>query len=753
MKTPTASSQSRRGFLKRGVALTIGFSLAPALDAFAQQGATLPFSMQTNRKLDGWLRINPDATVTVFTGKAELGQGILTALSQIVADELDVDFARIKIISADTSRTPNEGWTAGSLSIEHSGTALRYAAAEARHILLQAAAQKLAAPAAALQVKDGVISAPGGAKATYWELTTDTLLKRDATAQFAPKPASQHRLVGTEVKRIDIPAKVSGGAIYVQDMRLPDMVFGRVVRPPSPRARLLSVNQAAIRKLPGVVAVVVDGNFIAVAAVREEQAIAAMNALRQNAKWQESADLPPSGPELFKHMKTVARKQTSIASEKTDPRPLPQGIRTIEADYTRQFQSHASIGPSCSVAQLKDGKLHVWSHSQGVFALRTDIAQALGMPAEDVIVAHAQGSGCYGHNGADDVALDAALLARQTKGRPVKLQWMREDEFSWAPYGSAMAVHLRGSVDAAGRIVDWQHELWSHSHLLRPGDKDGNNLLASWHLAKPLKIAPGKNVPLPSGGGDRNSIPLYNFARQKITNNLLPDMPVRVSALRTLGAYGNVFAIESFMDEMAHVAGVDPVEFRLRHLDDERARAVIQGVADKVKWNAPRTRDGKRGRGIAFAQYKNHATYAAVVADVEVDRDSGTVRVVRLSAVCDGGQIVNPNGFRNQIEGGLIQSASWTLLEAVRFDDTRMLTRSWLDYQILRFPDVPAVDVSLINRPDKPSLGAGEGVQGPAVAAIANAVADALGLRVRDLPFTAETVKKAIYDSQLAQNA
>jgi nicotinate dehydrogenase subunit B len=752
--TSAPQSLARRGFLRRGAALTIGFSLTPALDVLAQAAAPakpLPFSMQTNRKLDGWLRINADGTVTVFTGKAELGQGILTALSQIVADELDVAFARIHIISADTARTPNEGWTAGSLSIEHSGAALRYASAEARHILLQAAAQKLAVPAAGLQVQDGVIKAANGASATYWELTTDSLLKRDVSAQFAPKAPSQHRLIGTAVKRVDIPAKVTGGAIYVQDMRLPGMVFGRVVRPASPRARLMSVNQAGARKLPGVVAVVVDGNFIAVAAQREEQAIKAAQFLRKSAKWQESADMPPTGMALFKHLKTM-RKETSVASEKTSPTPLAANLKTLQADYTRQYQSHGSIGPSCAVAQLKDGKLQVWSHTQGVFTLRNDIAQAMGMPQEDVVVSHAQGAGCYGHNGADDVGLDAALLARATQGRPVKLQWMREDEMAWAPYGAAMAIHMRGSVDASGKIVDWYHELWSQSHLMRPGDKEGNNLLAAWHLGKPFKIPSGKNLPLPSGGGDRNAIPLYTFERQKVINNLLPEMPVRVSALRTLGAYANVFAIESFMDEMAAAAGVDPVQFRLRHLDNPRARAVIEAVADKVKWNAPRSRDGKRGRGIGFAQYKNHAVYAAVVADVEVDRDNGTVRVVKLSAVAEGGQIVNPDGFLNQIEGGLIQATSWTLSEAVTWDDTRMLTRSWADYPILRFPDVPAIDVSLINRPELPSLGAGEGVHGPTVAAISNAVADALGLRVRDLPFTPDAVKRALY-SQMAQNA
>jgi CO/xanthine dehydrogenase Mo-binding subunit len=741
-------SASRRSFLKRGTALTVGFSLAPAVLAQQAAPAKLPGSLQTNRQLNGWLRINSDGTVTVFTGKAELGQGILTALSQMAAEELDVAFSRIRIISANTALTPDEWFTAGSQSIEYGGAALRYASAEARHILLQVAAQKLNVPVDSLQVEDGTISAPGGAKATYWELTTSDLLKREATAKFALKPPAKHRIIGKEVKRLDIPAKVTGGAAYVQDMRLPGMVFGRVVRPASPRARLLSVDNAAIAKMPGVVAVVVDGNFLAVAAEREEQAIAAMNKLREVAKWEETADLPPSGDELFKHMKTVMHKQTSIASEKTDPRPLPQGVKTIQADYTRQYQSHASIGPSCSVAHLKDGKMYVWSHTQGVFPLRTDLAKALRMKREDVVVAHKDGSGCYGHNGADDVALDAALVARHTKGRPVKLQWMREDEFAWSPYGSAMAMHMRGSVDADGRIVDWHHELWSHSHLMRPNDPEGVNLLAAGHLREPFKPAPGKNFPLPAGGGDRNAIPLYNFQRHKIVNNLIPEMPLRVSALRTLGAYANVFALESFMDEMAQLAGADPVAFRLKHLDDPRARAVIETVAEKAGWRKGASEkpagDKKRGRGIGFAKYKNSASYVAVVADVEVDSKTGEVKVSKLFAAAEAGLIISPDGFRNQIEGGLIQTASWTLLEQVTFDRTRMLTRGWADYPIYRFPDVPAVEVTLINRPDAPSLGAGEGAQGPAVAAIANAVADALGKRVRDLPFTPEKVKQAI---------
>jgi CO/xanthine dehydrogenase Mo-binding subunit len=725
----------------------VAFSLAPLAELAAQQAAAkpapLPGSLNTNRMLDGWLRINPDGTVTVFTGKVELGQGILTALCQIVADELDVEYGRIEIISGDTALTPNEGVTAGSLSMQDSGTALRFASAEARDILLQLAAAKLGSPAADLRVHDGTITAANGARATYWELTSAGIFKREASAKVKPKPSSQHRLIGQDMPRRDIPAKVTGGAAYVQDMRLPGMLFGRVVRPASPRARLVSVDEAAVKKMPGVVAVVRDGSFLAVAAKREEQAIAAREALKKSARWEEQADLPPSGAKLFEHMKTM-RAQDTVLGVKTDAAAAASGVKTLEAHYTRPFQSHGSIGPSCAVAQLQNGKLHVWSHSQGVYPLRGDLAKALRMPAADITVSHREGAGCYGHNGADDVALDAALLARATGGAPVKLQWMREDEFLWEPYGSAMAIKLNASLDASGKVVDWQHELWSHTHSTRPYDPDGCNLLAAWHLAEPLKAGPSRNIPQPAGGSDRNAIPFYSFPQQKTINHLLLDRPVRVSAHRTLGAYANVFALESFIDELALAAGADPVEFRLKHLTDPRAQAVIQTAAAKAGWQ-PNTRgDGRRGRGIGFAKYKNLAVYCAVIVDLSVDAASGAVLVERAVAAADAGLIVNPDGLRNQIEGGIIQSASWTLREAIAYDGTRMLTRSWNDYPILRFPEVPALDVTLINRPEERPLGVGEGSQGPTVAAIANAFAHATGRRLRDLPLTAERVKAAL---------
>jgi nicotinate dehydrogenase subunit B len=580
-------------------------------------------------------------------------------------------------------------------------------------------------------VSDGTITAPGGGTTTYWALASDASLAREATAAVKPKPAAARRLVGTSVPRRDIPKKFTGGAAYVQDVRLPRMVFGRVVRPPSPGATLVSVDEAAVKRLPGVIAVVRDGSFLAVAAEREEQAIRARQALARSAAWTERPSLPGAGDALYAPLR-ASDAPAEVVAEKGDAGA--QATTTLEATYTRPYQCHASIGPSCAVAQWQDGRLTVWTHSQGVFPLRSELAAVFALKREDVHCIHAEGAGCYGHNGADDVALDAALLARATGGRPVKLQWMRDDEFMWEPYGSAMVMKLGGGLDAQGHVVSWSHELWSHPHSTRPGSSAGVNLLAAGHLAQPSPVVAPADVPQPAGGAARNAIPLYAIPAVRVTKHYVTASPLRTSALRTLGAYANVFALESFMDELAAAAGADPVEFRLRHLQDMRARAVIEAAAARAGWTA-----GARGDG--FARYKNLACYCAAIADVEVDRASGRIRVARVVAAVDAGQIVNPDGVINQIEGGIIQSTSWTLKESVRFDRTRVTTRSWADYPILRFGEVPQVDVVLLDRPDERFLGVGEGAQGPAAAAIANAVAHATGKRLRALPFTPERVK------------
>jgi len=738
----TGHVASRREFLKKSGALVIGFTLTST--GIAQQSSTrpaLPGSLNTNRMLDGWLSINADGSVIVFTGKVELGQGILTALAQIAAEELDVAYERVAIVSADTSRSPDEGMTAGSQSVENSGSALRYAAAEARGILLQLAATEFSVPLEKFSVNDGTVTA-GDRKTTYWELARNADLKREATARMQPKPPAQHRIVGKSIKRRDIPNKVTGNLAYVQDMRLPGMTFGRVVRPPSPRARLVSCGESTTRTMPGVVAVVCDGGFLAVVAEREEQAIKAAQALRAAAKWSEVPDLPPNGMALYEHLMKLP-SQESLVNSKVGAAASSGPVTTLGATYTRPYMCHASIGPSCAVAQMKDGKLTVWTHSQGVYPLRQHLARVTRLPVNSITAVHIEGSGCYGHNGADDVACDAALVARALKGRPVKLQWMREDEFGWEPYGSAMVMKMQARLDEQGRIVDWRHDTWSHPHSTRPGGA-GSNLLAGWHIADPVAMGAPENSPQPAGAADRNAVPLYEFPNQRITLHYLPQMPLRTSALRTLGAYANVFALESFIDEVAAAAKADPVEFRLRHLRDARARAVIEAAAQKAGWKPNQKGDGTRGRGIAFAKYKNLAAYVAVVADVEIDKRTGNVRVVKAVSAVDAGLIINPDGVTNQIEGGIIQSTSWTLKEQVSYDGQRVQTRSWADYPILTFPEVPAVDVVLLNRPEEKSLGTGEGSQGPTAAAIANAVANATGTRVRDLPLSRERIKAAL---------
>ena len=732
---------SRRSFTKGMGGIALAFSLAPT-ELLAQGDAPkLPGSLQNNRKLDAWLRINPDGTATVITGKVELGQGILTALKQIAAEELDLPLDRLTMISGDTGRTPNEGQTAGSQSVEYSGTALRLASAEVRAMLLELAAQKLGAAADTLKVSDGVISAADGRKVTYGELAASVDLKREATAKAKPKDPAAHKIVGQSIERIDIPAKVTGGAAYVQDMRPAGMVHGRVVRPPRYGSKLESVDEASVKSLPGVIAVVRDGSFLGVVAEREEQAIKAREALAKAAKWQLGPELPDPA-NIHAHLKSLPNTE-SIIGVKQAP-VLAAAGKTLEATYTKPYLAHASIGPSASLAEFKDGKLTVWTHSQGVFPLRHELSNILKMPAENVRCIHVEGSGCYGQNGADDVALDAALLARAANGRPVRLQWMRDDEFAWEPYGAAMSMSVRASLDADNKIADWHYELWSNTHSMRPESTKGANVLAAWYLAEPQMHGPPQGIPQPAGGGDRNAIPLYDFPNQKVVHHFIPEMPIRVSALRTLGAYANVFATESFMDEMAALAKADPVAFRLAHLNDPRAKAVIEKVAAMANWRPGEAGSLARGRGIGFAKYKTLACYVACIAEVEVDRASGKVRVPQVWAAVDSGLVINPDGLKNQMEGGIIQSTSWTLYEHVRFDKSGITSRDWASYPIMTMPEVPKVAVELINRPSERPLGSGEGSQGPAVAAIANAVANATGKRLRDLPFDAARVKAAI---------
>jgi len=733
----------RRRMLTGTGALIVSFSLT---SAFAQdQGAPAappppspPGSLKTSPYLDSWIRIDADGAITVFTGKAELGQGFKTAFQQIAAEELDVPFASLKVVTADTKLTANEGYTSGSHSMQDSGTAIQNAAAQVRALLMAEAAKRLDVAMEGLRTEAGTVIAPDGRRMRYGELVADDMLHVQAQPNSKLKDPATFTVMGQSIARVDIPAKVTGGAAYVQDVRLPGMVHARVVRPPSYGAQLAGCDTAAVEKMSGVLKVIRDGNFLAVVAEKEFQAVKAMQALEAAAKWQESARLPKQD-ELPSALMALPSQGTTIFERSA---VSASSNKTIEATYTRPYQAHGSIGPSCAVAQFIDGAMTVWSHTQGVYPDRAAIAEMLRMPPASVRVVHVEGSGCYGHNGADDAAADAALIARALPGRPVRVQWMREQEHAWEPFGPAMVTKLKASLGDGGRIADWQFEVWSNTHSMRPGG--AGCMLAAQHMAQPFAVPAAKPLPLPEGGGDRNAIPIYNFPNARVVHHFIPDMPVRISAMRALGAYHNVFSIESFMDELAVLANTDPVEFRLQHLDDARGRDVIEKAAKEFGWRKGQQAPD-RGFGFAFARYKNLAAYCAIASEVEVNRETGRARLVRAVAAVDSGQVVNPDGLINQIEGAIVQSTSWTLYEAVTFDDTRITSIDWQTYPILRFDAVPdRIDVHIINRPGKPFLGSGETGQGPAAASLANAIANATGKRLRNLPLTRKRIKDAI---------
>ena len=726
---------SRRDFLRASGALVVGFALAPALRAQGG-GEKLPGSLGKAPFLDAWIRIDAAARVTVFTGKAELGQGIKTALTQLAAEELDVAPAAVHLVTADTALTANEGYTAGSNSMQDSGTAIRAAAAQVRAILVNEAARRWNADPRSLHTEGAAVHAEDGRTISYGALVTGLDLHVRAQSRGPLKDPRDFRIVDRPFARVDIPAKLTGGVAYVHDLRFAGMVHARVVRPPGYGASLARVDARAAQSMRGVVKVVRDGDFLAVVAEREWTAIKAMRALADAAHWQERAALPEEN----------ALPSFLLGQPTKDSRILDRGsasgsaARTLEATYTRPYQAHGSIGPSCAVAHWNDGTLTVWTHTQGVYPDRKAIAELVGLAEAKVRCIHAEGAGCYGHNGADDAAGDAALIAMHVPGRPVRLQWMREQEHAWEPYGPAMVAKARASLDASGRIVDWDYAVWSNTHSTRPGT--AGSLLAGQYGAKHFTPPPPRPIPLPDGGGDRNAIPLYTLPRARVTSRFIEPMPVRVSAMRSLGAYLNVFAIESFMDELAAAAGADPVEFRLAHLDDERAKEVVRLAADRFGWKRAAREGRGRGSGFAFARYKNHAAYCAVACEVDVDLETGRTRLARAVAAVDSGQVVNADGIRNQIEGAILQSASWTLYERVRFDRSRIRSIDWSTYPILRFDAVPAeVEVHVIDRPGMPFLGTGEAGQGPSAAAIGNALARATGKRVRDLPFTRSRVK------------
>lgn len=741
--TTSAWSMSRRGLLKGSGALTLCFVIPLTQPGIAEAQSSLPVGLSQHPVLNSWLRIGSDGRVTLMIGKVEIGQGILTAVKQVCADELDVAFERITIISGDTEQCPDEGVTAGSRSMEHCATSVRLAAAEVRALLVDLAAEKLGANPAELVISDGVIKHKDGRRFSYGELIGDDILDRKATGKVPLKNRENYRYIGKPVPRIDLEAKVLGEPIFITERRPAGMVHGRVVRGPVHGSELVRVDIAPVESLPGVIKIVRDGSFLGVVAEREDVAEAAATQLGKSATWREPELPEVDHVSIYEWLLSAPAEVTVVKNKmRSDGKPT---TRNIEATYLRPYQMHASIGPSAAIATMSETDVvTIESHTQSPYWTAFSIADMLKIPRDNVRLRHVQGSGCYGHNLADDAPADAALLARAVRGRPVRLQYSREDEHRLEPYGAAMVLNLKAELDADGGILDWNYELWTTPHNTRPKFTAGN-LLAARSLAEPFEMPIPKDVPAPGYGSDRNAIQPYNFLGQRVVKHFITEMPLRVSALRGLGAYSNVFAGECFIDEIAHATGQDPLLYRLRYLEDARARDVLSKAAEVFGWDSYNRVPG-RGRGIAYARYKNLSCYTAVALEVEVDGD-GKVQVLRVVAANDSGEIVNPDGIDAQIEGGVIQSLSWSLKEEVRFENGRVQSTDWASYPVLKFSEVPPVEVVQINRPGEPYLGTGEGSQGPTVAALANAIFDASGARCRQLPFTPERVNKALHES------
>jgi nicotinate dehydrogenase subunit B len=701
-------------------------------------GSALPADLAANPVLARWLDFSRDGEVTLRPGKVEYGQGIWTALAQIAAEELQVDMARVRVAPVSTSTSPNEGLTAGSLSIEDSGAAIRQVCAQVRDLMLTAAASKLGVGREVLDVADGQVRTDNGPTGlTYWTLATPGLLDRPATAIVAGRPPERWSVAGRSAQRLDIPDKVSGQPRFLHDQVFPGMAWGRVVRPP---ARAATLAELAELDLGADVALIRDGSFLGVVAETDRAALRAAGLVARAAHWETTPSLPDMRA-LREFLLSAPAHEETVIDRPPDAAGAGPGTRTLTAEFTRPFLAHASIAPSCAIGRWDADSVTVWSHSQGIFGLREAIATGLGMPARQVTVHYVEGAGVYGQNGADDVAMDAALLARAVPSRAVRVEWTREDEMSWSPLGAAMVIRLSAGLDTGGRVVNWQNDVYSNGFLGRPMRGGEPRLLALAHLAAGRTITPSPDGPPDNTiGATRNSVPGYDIPGLRVTRHLVQDMPIRTSSLRGLGAHLNVFAIESLMDELAEAAGADPVAFRLAHLTDQRARQVLAEAARMAGWDTRERRDGI-GHGVAVARYEGIGGYCAAVAEVAAETD---VELRRLWLAVDVGRVINPDGVLNQVEGGAVQSASWTLREQVTFNRDAITSSNWDSYPILRFTRIPEVMVRLIDAPAEAEKGAGEVSLGPVAGAIGNAVSAAVGVRVRDLPLTSANIAQAI---------
>ena len=746
----TARGVTRREFLAGGGALLVSFGLPgcalPAADgapALPQAGGAWPASVDA-AQLDSWLRIAADGSVSAAVGKIEAGMGVSTAFTQIVAEELDVPLERVTIVMGDTATTPDQRGTGSSNGVVQGGGALRNAAAEARAALLGLAAQKLQRPAAALRVADGVVFDPAdpARRVSYGELVGGRSLGIRVSEKPRTKDPAEYRVVGQPVQRLDIPPKVRGEYRYVADLQVPGMLHGRVIRPPEAGAKLLAVDEAA--SLPGLVKVVRRGDFLGVVCEREEQAVAAAKRLR--VEWSRPAPMYwPGYDALYEALRTQPPKASKAEGNRGDVEAaLAAAARRVEARYEYPFQSHASMGPACAVADVREGGAVVWFGGQKPYPLRGALAALLEVPKEKVRVVWMPGPGSYGMNDADDCAADCALLA-QAVGRPVRLQYERRDGTGWDPKGPPVAFRMAAGLDAHGAPLAWDYEARGFSGRIRPSGTD----VPGDSLAGQLMGLKAKSTDLHQYPAESYTFPAVRKVSALVAWERSLGTPLRTAHLRDPDGMATCFASESFVDEVAYAANMDPVAFRLRYLGEARERAVVKAAAEKAGWvahAAPRAPSGRvaRGQGIAYAP--RNGAVVAIVADVEVDRATGRYRVTRFTCAHDCGFVVNPLNLRGTIEANLIQGMSRTMHEAVRFDATRVLSTDWITYPIVDMTEVPdAIDIVVLgNEPKQRSRGAGEPATRPVAAAIANALHDALGVRVRRVPITPEAVVAAL---------
>jgi nicotinate dehydrogenase subunit B len=761
---------SRRDFLKTSGALIVGFSMAGTVTERANAQGNFaggaPGSPPANQ-VDSWIAIAADGTVTGYSGKEELGQGISTAQTQLVAEELSVPFNRVKLIYCDTAFTPDQGVTSGSQShpANFNKGNLAQAAATAREALFRLAADRLGAPVSGLSAKDGVIivKTDPSKSITYGELLGGKKFNLTVDAKAKRKPASEWTVLGAPAKRPDIPAVMTGQFEFVHNVRLPGMLHGRVVRPPAVGATLMSVDESSLQGMPGLVKVVVKKNFVGVVAEKQWQAIKAAEKLKVN--WTPGTGLPKQA-EFYDHLRNQKpTRDTLLVDSKDVEQKLGEAATVVKATYHHPYQMHGSLGTSCAVADVQGEKATIYSPTQGVWHQRSTAAMVLGLKPENVRVIFRRGSGCYGLNGADTVTYDAALLS-QAVGKPVRVQLSRKDEMAWENYGNAYVIDERAGLDAQGNIVAWEHESWAPTLGNRPGMNTPGNVITGLLVGfQPEPFAPRTPAPEPRAySNNSNGVPSYVAGRvggeNKGTGTIKSERALLhnvqslfwTGPLRSPARLQNTFAQECFMDELAASAKADPVAYRLRHLSDSRLREALEAAAKAAKWDArpsPKPNTGKTGvatgRGVACVAYEGDNGYTAIVVEADVNQDTGKINVKRIFVSIDAGPISNPDGLKNQAEGGALQGMSRALGEEVTWDDQKVTSYDWSTFHSLPMGfDIPKVECVLLNRPDEEATGAGETAITVIAAAIGNAIFDATGARVRQIPFTPERVKAAI---------